>query len=230
MAGKITNRLHKALASCILARGFTREGMTEVASDLLGYAMQAAEDDFSGWESEGPQIHFYSNDTVKYLSNYADAEHQRAEALSELALTLTAVGRMKDAADVALRAEVLAGKQARVSPICKVIEALARAGLPEKAESLYVEAEGQLVKIEDVAPRALAWVDLAHARMLLDKADKARICLENSVNLLTSASYYTRSDIFQVVSASAPIIAQWEDGQVLWEMCRAILEVEKWWN
>jgi len=230
MAGKITNRLHKALASCILARGFTREGMTEVASDLLGYAMQAAEDDFSGWESEGQQIHFYSNDTVKYLSNYADAEHQRAEALSELALTLTAVGRMKDAADVALRAEVLAGKQARVSPICKVIEALARAGLPEKAESLYVEAEGQLVKIEDVAPRALAWVDLAHARMLLDQADKARICLENSVNLLTSASYYTRSDIFQVVSASAPIIAQWEDGQVLWEMCRAILEVEKWWN
>ena len=167
---------------------------------------------------------------MKELSGIADAEHQRAEALSELALVLTAVGKMKDAADVALRAEVLARRYWRVRSICKVVEALVRAELPDRAESLCVEAEGLLVKIEDIAPRALAWVDLAHARIVLNQADKARICLENSVNLLTSASYYTRGDVFQVVLASVPLIAEWEDGQVLWEMCRAILEVEKWWN
>src|SRR5205085_10770634 len=114
----------KALSCCILAKDLASVGMTEVASDLLGYAMQAAEDDFSGWQFEGHQIHFYSNDIVKQLSDDADTRHQRTEALSQLALTLTAVGRMKDAADVALRAEVLATENSRVPSICKVVEAL----------------------------------------------------------------------------------------------------------
>ena len=70
MTGKITNRLHKALACCILARGFAREDMAEVASTLLGYALQAAEDDFSqlGVRRAANPFRFrrYSERTLRY--------------------------------------------------------------------------------------------------------------------------------------------------------------------
>jgi len=226
--GKISNRLHRALACCTLAESFARDGIEQASNVMLGHAWQASDGDFSGWQWEGQQFHTYSKDLVKQMSDVSQNESERLEGLAQVAISFASLAHMEEAASLAERAEALAMTSLTVNGICKCAEALWRINSAEKADRMMVRAYERLRRLEDVMPRVLGLTAIAQTELLRGRAADARAAVVNATDLLAASPHYTRGEACEFVRRVLPVLAEL-DGQALYPLYQSMAEVEGWW-
>ncbi|MCL4301570.1 MAG: hypothetical protein KJ077_38070 [Anaerolineae bacterium] len=153
-------------------------------------------------------------------------EHERwkAEALSGVAQALARAGEKERAVQVA---EAIEHEGWKAKTLSGVAQALARAGEKERALVIANQAVQVAEAIEDEVLKAVALSGVAQA---LAQAGGSMPVQQIWRDVFATARLAGRKRIFETLQDSTMALVALDQGETLWQVYQAVMEVEGWWG
>jgi tetratricopeptide (TPR) repeat protein len=142
----------------------------------------------------------------------------------DLTRTLAEIGEVEHALTVAESIVPVEFKASALRWIC-----LALLQLSQKEHAMVVASHIEEVAevIENPATRARSLIKAAWALAYVEEGERAASSL---IAAVSSVRFVGRSSFFEMVQESIPLLYSIDEGQTLWHIHEALLEVDKWWS
>jgi hypothetical protein len=224
-----------------LAQSLVQAGKQELAAEAADRAVQATE----GIEDEGSRARVLSEvaqvlaqvgkqelaaDVASHALQEAEGiedQGSRARVLSALAQALAQAGKQKQAAGVAVcvlrMAEGIEDAESRADALRAAAQALAQAG---KVDGLD-RALQSIKEIGDKWHSIRTLTDVAQDLTQVGQVTQALYVLRTAFRYARLAG---REAVFGALHGGAPALAAIDQGQTLWRIYEAVLEIDGWWD
>ncbi|MCI0565533.1 MAG: hypothetical protein MN733_44280, partial [Nitrososphaera sp.] len=156
---------------------------------------------------------------------------EKARVLSDLASNLTRVGngnRATQLIDQALAtAETEQHESLKVSVLSSVAQATSNIKEQNPAVDILNQAMTEAMAIERDRPRSYALNTILAAASQIGHLEQTQRILQST---LTTAQLAGRDVLFEALDGGALALVSLDQGETLWQVYKAVAEVETWWE